>query len=224
VAGFLDKNTRVVDMVLTGEGKYLLSKGELRFVYWMPFDVEIDYDPYIANSGSLTGIQLSASINEQIENSPIREATTGYRRLNMSGSDETNVRQPLFSVPQGHRVIPRMTASDGPSGDINIEVKQRKISELVVKRDPSGVVLEQLGPYDRGFERFDTSAVVIDQGYSRDGFPVDHVLDGFLVKVYRSGSNGLVEVDARRDLSNELAFGNDLRLVVDQDELSDGDE
>lgn len=223
MGGFLDKNTRVIDMVLTGEGKHLLSRGELKFVYWTPFDVEVDYDPFLVNSGSLTAAQLSASINEQIENSPIREATTGYPRLNTSGSDETNVSNPLFSVPQGHRVIPRLVTS-APSGTVELEVKQRKVSEIHQKRDFQGKITEQIGPFDRGFERFDVSAVGLEYGYSKDGFPADHVFDGFLVKVYRSGSDGLTEVYERRDAKNALAFNNDLRLALGDNRLGDADD
>ncbi len=215
MAGFLDKNTRVIDMVLTGEGKYLLSRGELRFAYWIPYDVEVDYKPYVSNSASLSVLALSASIDEQIENSPIREATTGYRRQNNSGSDETNVRNPLFTIPQGHRIVPRMTASDGPTGSISLQVQQRKVSEIVVKKDRNGNITQQLGPYERGFERFDASGVVIDYGYTRDSFPKDHLCDGFLLRVYRSGSDGLTEVDPRRDFSDQLAYGNELRLYAD---------
>lgn len=221
MAGFLDKNSRIIDMVLTGEGKALLAKGDLNFVYWTPFDVEIDYDPYMANSGSLTTAQLSASIDTLIENAPIREATTGYKRLNSKGLDTTNVSNPLFTVPQGHRVIPRMKVTDGPTGSIDIEVKQRKVSEIFVKKDNHGKVLEKLGPYDRGFERFDTSIFTIEHGYSRGGFPADHVFDGFVVKILRSGSNGLVDVSPSRDMSNNIAFNNDLRLILSDNRLGD---
>lgn len=224
MAGFLDKNNRIMDVVLTGEGKYLLSKGELRFVYWVPFDNEVDYDPFLTTTGSLTAIQKSASIDEQIENSPVREATTGYRRMSVSGSDTTNLREPLFTVPQGLMVVPRMTGTDGPTGSIDIEVKQQKVSELFIKKDPAGNVTEQLGPYERGFERFDTSVFVLGYGYTRAGFPLGHPLDGFLVKVYRSGADGLTEVDARRDMNNELAFNNDLALVLGDAHLGDADD
>jgi hypothetical protein len=217
VAGFLDKNTRVVDMVLTGLGKSLLARGELGFVYWAAFDDEVDYVPFISTSGSLTGEALSGSIDDQIDATLVREATTGYRFWNSSGSDETNVRLPLFTAPQGHAVIPRMTASDGPTGSIHLEVTQQKFSEMLVRRDPSGKVTQQLGPYDRGFERFDASTFSLEYGYTQGSWPADHSYEGFLVRVFRSGSDGLQELEPRHDLSNELAYSNDLRLTVDTD-------
>lgn len=221
MAGFLDKNTRVIDFVLTGEGKYLLSRGELRFSYWIPFDDEVDYKPFVVNSGSMTDLQLSASVDSQIENGPVREATTGYKRQNMSGSDETNVQRPLFTVPQGHRVVPRIVSSNAPSGSIDLQVKQRKILEIVLKKDKAGKIIHQLGPFEKGVERFDSSNSSFDYGYHKDSFPRDHAYDGFLVRVYRSGTEGLVEIDPRRDLLHSLSYGNELRIEVNE---SVGDE
>lgn len=44
MAGFLDSESQIIDMVLTGHGKKLLSHGQLRFVYWAAYDDEIMYD------------------------------------------------------------------------------------------------------------------------------------------------------------------------------------
>ena len=51
--GLLDKNDRIIDLVLPSEGRRQLSLGELEFKYFSVFDDEVDYDPYVANSGSL---------------------------------------------------------------------------------------------------------------------------------------------------------------------------
>lgn len=207
-------------MVLTGEGKRRLSRGELDFCYWIPFDVELDYSPYIAESASLTPVQLSASVDLHIETTPIREATTGYRSLNPSGSDETNVRNPMFSVPTGHRVVPRMTASDGPTGSLVVGGSQRALAEILVRKSSEGDVTQIIGPFDRGFERFDPTSTEVGHTYSRDGFPKDQHLEGVLIRVYRSGSDGLTEVDPRRDMAGRISFGNDfyVRIVTPEDD------
>lgn len=214
VAGFLDKETRVVDMVLTGRGKELLSQGDLRFVYWAPFDDEVDYDPFVAGSASLSSVELSSSKTVQTEASLVREATTGYRRHDRFGRDTTNVHRPLFDMPQGQRILPRVTSSVDHSEGLEIVVKQRKIVETRIKRDQFGNVVEQLGPFDRGYERFEASDVSFEYAYAGGSFPADHRSEGFLVKVYRSGSDGHVKVDEKRDATNRLSYENDLIFSV----------
>lgn len=213
MAGFLDKETRIIDMVLTGYGKDLLSKGELRFAYWVPFDNEVDYDPPIMNSASLSSVALTASKFDQVEATLVEEAKTGYRRLNNSGSDTTNVYGPMFMMAHGQRVIPRMTASDGPTGSIELEVKQQKFSDLHVKKDQFGNTIEQLGPFDRVISRFDASNFTFGYKYAAGSFPSDYQPEGFLVRIYRSGTEGLQEVFERRDEENHVAFNNDLRFM-----------
>lgn len=213
MAGFLDKNDRIIDMVLTNEGKRLLSNGELRFCYFALFDDEVDYRPFVANSSSLTTDQLSSSIEDQIENTLVREASTGYRAYNLSGSDFVNVHRPLFTIPQGQTVLSRMSASLPSSDTYHIQTKQRKIQEIHVQRDPSGNVIQTLGPFDRGFERYDPSGITVDLSIS--DFPVDpDHRQGFLVRVYQSGTEGLFEVKDRRDMSNDICYNNDMKLEV----------
>lgn len=212
MAGFLDKNTRVIDMILTGRGRSLLSQGKLRFVYWMPFDDEVHYDPFISQSGTMTGEQLSSSIIDHIEDIPVREAAAGYPLFNKSGSDYTNVIRPIFSMPQSQVYIPRMTASDGPTGSVNVETQQRKVSEIRVTTDTAGNILEQIGPVDRGYERLNTSAFRFQYQYAPGGYPSDFRSDGFVLRVFRSGAEGTVEVKERRDLENVISFNNDLRF------------
>ena len=212
MAGFLDRNTRVLDMVLTSHGKSLLSKGQLRFCYWVPYDDEVDYQPYIAESGSLLPDQLSASIYLSIEDTPVREATTGYKNLNAKGEDFTNVRNPIFTKSQGQKVLPR--AAFPVDADRGVESLQRKVQRMYVDRDASGKQLNTLQPVDLGVERFGSTSLTLEFAYKRDSFPTDFEPDGFLVKMFRSGSNGLVEVLPRRDMSNFNAFKNDLRVIT----------
>lgn len=213
MGGFLDKETRIVDMVLTGLGKRLLSQGDLSFVYWVPFDDEVDYDPYIYNSGSLTMAQMSQSQFDQVEATLVREATSGYRSMNKSGSDYTNVHRPLFNMPQSQRVLPRMQSSFGTgSVELTLEVKQRKVYDIHIRKDQFGNTIEQLGPYDRGQERYESSNVILGYKYAPGSFPPDFNSDGFLVRVYRSGSEGLIEVGERLDSENQIAYGPEIRF------------
>jgi hypothetical protein len=213
LAGFLDKNERIVDMVLTNEGKRLLSKGDLRFCYFALFDDEVDYDPFIRNSGSLTADQLSSSIEDQIESGLVREAVTGYQIANVSGSDFTNVHRPLFTIPQGQAILPRMSSSVPSDSQFDIVVRQRKLQDMHIQRDPAGNVIQNLGPFDRGFERYDSSGVKFD--FHIMDYPVDpENQQGFLVRVYQSGTEGLVEVKDRRDSNNDVCYNNDMKIEI----------
>lgn len=215
MSGFLDKNNRIVDMVLTGEGKYLLSKGALQFVYWIPFDDEVDYDPYIAHSSSLSQAELSSSRVEQIEATLVREATTGYRRFNKLAKDETNVHRPIFTMPQGQKSIPRMSSSNGIETTANIEVKQRQLVEEVAKKDRFGDTVEYYRK-DIGYESYDSSISTLSYKYVDGSYPPDHKSEGFLLRIFKSGSDGLVEIEHRRDMSNDICFNNDLKIIPEK--------
>lgn len=212
MAGFLDKNTRIIDMVLTNHGKKLLAKGELNFTYWIPFDDEIDYDPYIAESGSISEAQLSSSIYLSIENSPVREATTGYRNFNLSGSDYTNVHRPMFTKPQGQEVLPRSLFP--VSSSRSIETKQRRVQRVYKDRDEKGKYLNPIEPVDVGVERFASSNFSIEIGYEKNSFPGDFQPEGFHIRIMQSGSEGLVEIPSKRDMNNDLSYNNDVRVFV----------
>lgn len=212
MAGFLDRDTRIVDMVLTNHGKRLLSRGELRFCYWVPFDDEVDYQPYLANSASLTSEQLSASIYASIESTPIREAVSGYRGFNLSGSDFTNVHRPLFTMAQGQQVLPRTVFPE--AGTRQVTTKQRRVQRIYHDRDRSGKFINALEPKDLGIERFESSDFSLEYSYEKDSFPADFQPDGFHMRVLRSGSNGWTEVAPRRDMNNDLSYSNDIRVFT----------
>lgn len=218
MAGFLDKNNRVVDMILTMEGRRLLALGQLQFVYFVPFDDEVDYDPYISQSGTMTAIQLSGTRQDMIEASLVREAVSGYRLgMNRSGSDFTNVRWPIFTQKQGAQYLMRLTGSDVPTGSVNLEVRQQKHQEIMVKVDRNGNVVQQLGPFDRGYDRFASQDVKMNFTLvPSDIAPDRQHQEGILVRVFRTGSEGLVEVQERRDSNNDLTFNNDFQVHLDQ--------
>lgn len=200
-------------MVLTNEGKRLLSKGNLRFSYFVLFDDEVDYSPFISNSASLDPEQFSGSVYQQIEATLVREASHGYELSNKSGSDFVNVHRPLFTMPQGQHTLPRMSASNAPTGSFTIAVQQRKIQDMHVQLDKDGNIVQTLGPYDRGYQRYNPSNFSFDLVVNDFNVDKSHK-EGFLVKVLQSGTEGLVEIGERRDLKNDIAFNNDLKLHV----------
>lgn len=66
--GFLDRKSRVVDIVLTGRGRELFAIGKLDFAHYAFFDDGVDYDPY--STGSLTDEER----DELIHSTPMFEA------------------------------------------------------------------------------------------------------------------------------------------------------
>lgn len=217
MAGFLDKQERIVDLVLTSEGKRLLTTGELNFTYWKAFDDEVDYSPIIMNSASLSSEALSSSIDERIEDTLVREATTGYRLHNSLGRDDTNVHRPLFTAPQGRSVVPRMVQVSG-SDEIELFVDQRKIQEVLIRRSSrnaqTGNTVDKIGPIDRGFQRQVVSVASLDFDYRQGSYPEGSQPDGFLIKVLRSGSGGYVEVKERVDSRGDVVFSEDFILDI----------
>lgn len=207
MAGFLEKENTVIDMILTSEGKSLLSKGKLRFVYFSLFDDEVDYDPYISNSGTLSAEALSGSVAEQIEASLVREAVSGYKAgFNKIGHDMTNVRSPMFTVKQGSLSIPRLSSSDDPNVVISVKAEQRKTQVAQQSVSSFGSNLKDIGYFrfaksDEDVSFFHTSNEVIPSGKNSEGI---------VVRVYRSGSGGYTELDENRDTANNLVFGGDL--------------
>ena len=211
MAGFLDKNNQIIDMVLTGEGRYLLSRGELDFMYWVAFDDEVDYSPYVGNSSSLDSLQLSASIVASIEDTCPREPTTGYRRYNRLGVDHTSVLHPIFEMPHGQTVLPRVMPISTHSGSITID--QQKVFDLYEETDEKGNVVQSI-QQDVGVERTNASSAAYELGFAKDSFPAGHTYEGFLVRVYESGSDGLNEIGQQNDLKNDVSFGSELKIFA----------
>lgn len=213
MAGFLDKKERVLDVCLTNTGRRLLSEGKLKFCYWSAFDDEVDYDPFIAESGSLTAAQMSSSIERMIEETPVREAVSGYRDGNRLAQDFTNVRCPLFDRPQGQLQVPR--AVFPPSGEYSFKTLQRRVKKIFQTKDKTGhIIATNPDSIDLGVERFDSTSFSLRFGYEQGSIPSDATPEGFFMRVFRSGSEGLREVDPRRDASGQVCFNNDLTVLV----------
>lgn len=213
--GFLDKNTRVVDIILTDCGRELYSKGELDFVYYAFSDDEVDYDPFISNSGSLSLDELRQEKDKQIEATLVREAIFGYSGGNNSlAKDTTNIQNLLFTIPQGQKIVPEVVLSPNIESG-SIESKQQKVIERVVNRDFNGDVISVTSESDKGHRKFKAQKLVID--VTIDDFFDKSSRDGFSIKIFESGSSGLVQMNQKRDRRNITSFSNDLQLYKDEE-------
>lgn len=99
---FLDRKSRVVDVVLTERGRRLFANGELDFAYVSFFDDGIDYDPY--SSGTLT----DDAREDLIYSTPMFEAHVVPDRR--SAELPLEPRCQLFGAAQGYNGVPRMLA------------------------------------------------------------------------------------------------------------------
>lgn len=211
--GFLDKNIRVNDFVLTDYGKKKLSDGTLNFKYYSFSDDGIDYEPFISTSGSLTDSALTSSKINNIEDSLVREAATGMSEgVDSNGEDFTNIRYLLFTMPQGQKVLPTFEITPDVTGS-EIDVQQQKLQDKFVNIDNNNNIINEFGLIDRGFNNFKSSELTID--FNLENYFDDVTLDGFQVVLFESGSNGLREIKSKRDLQNIISYSSELKLYND---------
>ena len=98
--GFLDRKSRVIDVVLTGRGRELFALGELDFAYYAFFDDGIDYDPW--STGSLTAEERE----ELIHSTPMLEAPlVPDRRTTVIPLEPTSF---LFKAAPDYGAVPRL--------------------------------------------------------------------------------------------------------------------
>lgn len=218
MAGFLDSKERVVDMVLTDYGRKLYSKGKLRFVYYAFSDDEIDYDPWITNSayisGTLDGPDLTGSIVEQIQTQHVFEAVTGMAfGKDKDCKDTVCIKNLLFTMPQGQNILPEMEMiPEVESGSLGS--KQRKLQKQYTGKGKVGLsTLESIHPIDEGIETFRNNKLFLDLNL-KDYFD-NNATEGFLIRVYESGSDGLKEIYHHRDMGNIISYLRDVRLFND---------
>lgn len=242
MAGFLDPKERVLDMVLTERGKQLLMNGELRFVYWVPFDDEVDYNPTVTTASLLTdsGHQnqtVAQRVQELTETPLVMEAKMGYRGLNLVAEDLTNVHRPMFTAAPGVGLTTPLPQAVVDTGSVTIRMDQQKLTKTYVQRNQTGqAVGGQVGPITVGFQRSNGSQVDVGATYSTGAFTTDSAYEGFLVTMYQSSSlvnravgtgvladtyiiasgssGGNVEVLHNRDSKGNIVYRNDLTLTV----------
>jgi len=239
MAGFLDPKERVIDMVLTDTGKQLLMKGELRFVYWVPFDDEVDYFPITGSAFMTTSFgQTYEQRSQELTESPlVREATMGYRGLNLAEEDLTNVNRPMFTAVPGVGLTTPLPQAVIDTGPVTVQISQKKLMKTYVQRDHEGWPIGgQVGPLTVGFKRFDGSEVPVRATYSTGSFTNDSQLEGFLLTMYQSstlvqksigaglladtyiieggGGGGHQEILHNRDSNGNIVYRNDITLTV----------
>lgn len=236
MAGFLDPKERVIDMVLTETGKQLLMKGELRFVFWVPFDDEVDYNPPITSVDFGHEQQtLDQRKQELIETPLVMEAKMGYRGLNLAAEDLTNVHRPMFTAVPGVGLTTPLPQASVDKASIDITIEQAKLTKTYVQKDAQGnPVGGQVGPMTVGYQRSNGSSVDVNATYSTGAFTSDSQLEGFLVTMYQSsslvskaigtgvladtyilsGSGGHQEVLHNRDSKGNIVYHNNLMLTV----------
>ncbi len=237
MSGFLDPKERVIDMVLTDVGKSLLLKGDLHFVYWIPFDDEVDYAPPLGGlvpQGQtwMTASVLSSSSPDaykawkvQLTESPlVREATMGYRGLSYTEEDTTNVIRPMYSAPPGvGQTYPLLSASVS-TGSLEVITNQQRQSKVYVQFDATGqTVVQMVGPTDPAFRRQAQNEAQLQAEYPLDRNDLSNMqLEGFLVTMFHSSSlrvgetgsdiGGFEEILQNRDSKNDIVYRNDLAL------------
>lgn len=116
--GYLDKQSRVIDVVLTERGRKLFAIGQLDFAYFGLFDDCIDYDPQ-PGSGSFNDDDRE----QQIEATPIFEAP--FIRDVRGTVAPLEPTAHVFTAAPGYTVIPTMlTPADGDS--VSLMADQRR--------------------------------------------------------------------------------------------------
>ncbi len=122
--GFLDKQSRVIDIVLTERGRKLYSYGQLDFTYFGLFDDGIDYNPW--SSGTLT----SEEIETQVESTQVLEAP--LIRDVRCATAPLEPTSHLFTASAGYQIVPHM---DSPNdGDqINLLANQLKGNGVYIR-------------------------------------------------------------------------------------------
>ena len=170
MAGFLDKDTRVIDMIITAEGRRMMSLGRFDISSWAAFDDGVMYD----------------GADEKIEETLVREAVAGYSRGGDSfRRDTTNLSSSLYDAKQGYTTLPRMIVT----GSVEIDIGIRKIEEQFVDRTIPGRPTKVYGPYTVGYERISQTSVKLGLGVG------ENVNTGYTMSVYERTLDGLVDVD-----------------------------
>ena len=216
MAGFLDKKTRIIDMVLTDYGRELYSRDKLRFTYYAFSDDGVDYDPWISNSSSLSDMELTSSKEKQIEATPVLEVLFGFpKSTDREARDRLNVDNLLFTMPQGQRVLPEFELLPNvQSGSLRAQQQKQQVRK--VSLDSLGNVIDSIGPIDDCYLTYNVGKLTFDLDIA-DFF--ETMEDGFYVRVFESGSEDLIEVEPKRDLNGVVSYGDDLRIFADDDIL-----
>lgn len=142
--GYLDKQSRVIDVVLTERGRKLYSVGALDFSYFALFDDGVDYDP-MPPFGSYSDDEREL----QIELSPVLEApSVPDVRGTVAAMEPINH---VFTAAPGYVQIPQMSLPlDGAS--VTLMADQR-VEDGVYRRTGTSLAqidMDVIGDVERG--------------------------------------------------------------------------
>ncbi len=142
--GYLDKQSRVIDVVLTELGRKLYSIGRLDFAYFGLFDDCIDYDP-IASSGSFS----DRDRRDQIEATPILEAP--FVRDTRAAVSPLEPTAHIFTAAPGFVRIPSMIHPiDGDQIDLSADQRRDNGTYRRTGTSLAQIDLEVVGDTERG--------------------------------------------------------------------------
>lgn len=189
--GYLDKQSRVIDVVLTERGRKLFAVGRLDFAFFGLFDDCLDYDP-VAVTGSYSDVERE----REIESTLMLEAP--FVRDVRGTTAPLEPIDHIFTAAPGYVRIPSMgSPTDGESVDL---------------------MADQRTGADGTYRRTGTSFAQIDLGIVGDS---ERGNPGFVVRVLSSGSNGLQPLGFRHDLNTRRAVDPFVAVAVDSELLHD---
>lgn len=183
--GFLDKQSRVIDFVLTERGRKLYSVGQLDFSYFGLFDDGIDYDAY--STSSLTYVERERGIQDTL----MLEAP--YVQDVMGADAPLEPVNHLFAAAQNYLVIPQMNSPvDG--SELELRCLQSTKDGMFI-REQSNVAQVEMAVHGE----------------------TDGISSEYVIRLFSSGSNGLIELDPRRDLSGRISYDPFVSVSIDVD-------
>ena len=195
---FLDKNDRVFDVILTEDGIKALSKGNLRYAYFVAFDDQIDYDPVISNSSSLSAESLLDERAKQIEETPLFEAfviQTPESRKDIVQS--LVLSSSLYDAADGYRIIPQFVSDQ--TGSFSIEIQQQTVE-------------------DKNYRTYRGKSTAVNIiGKIEGDVEQSSISDGFEIEVFLSGSDGLVKLERLEDRSGFVRFNDEITIIPDRE-------
>lgn len=130
---FLDRKSRVVDIVLTGRGRELFARGELDFAHYAFFDDGLDYDPW--STGSLSDEERDVLIHS----SPMFEAAViPDRRSDVIPLEPTSF---LFRADPNYGTVPRLLQPSPTGSQVSLRCDQFSSGSAFIRTGTSLAVV-----------------------------------------------------------------------------------
>ena len=146
--GYLDKQSRVIDVTLTERGRALYASGQLDFAFFGLFDDQIDYDPVKA-TGSFSDEEREA----QLEATPILEPS--FIKETRGTTSPLEPLSHIFTAGAGYVEIPTMQSPlDGDA--LSLRADQRRDGSVYHRSatNLAQIDLSVIGDVERGDHGF----------------------------------------------------------------------